>query len=53
MQLSKILKTFSQHFAQLVQSTSDLNILKKKMSLVAYVFSKLPTVKGTVTQMFK
>ena len=30
MQLSKILKTFSQHFAQLVQSTSDLQILKKK-----------------------
>ena len=30
-----------------------LNISKKKITLVVYIFSKLPTVKGTVTQMFK
>ena len=53
MQLSKILKTFSQHFAELLQSTSNFKHLKKQMTLVAYVFLKLPTVKNTVTQMFK
>ena len=54
MQLSKILKTFSRSFAELVQSTSNFkHFEKKKMSLVPYVFSKLPTVKGTITQMFK
>ena len=30
-----------------------LNILKKKITLLAYVFSKLATVKDTVTQIFK
>ena len=30
-----------------------LNILKRKITLLAYVFSKLPTVKDTVTQIFK
>ena len=30
-----------------------LKILKRKVTLVAYLFSKLPTVKATVTQMFK
>ena len=52
-QLYKILKTFSQHFAQIVQSTSNFEHFEKKMFLLAYLFSKLPTVKGTVTQMFK
>ena len=53
MQLYKILETFSQHFAQLVQSTSNFKQFEKKMFLLPYVFSKFPTVKGTVTQMFK
>ena len=52
-QLYKTLKTFSQHFAQIVQSTSNFEHFEKKMFLLAYLFSKLPTVKGTVTQMFK
>ena len=49
MQLSNILKTFSQHFVQLVQSTSKFKHFEEKTTLVAYVFSKLPAVKGTVT----
>ena len=53
MQLYNILKTFSQHFAQLVQSTSTFKHFERKIFLLPYVFSKLPTVKGTVTQMFK
>ena len=53
MQLCKILKTFSQHFAHIAQSTSNFKHFEKKIFLVAYVFSKLPTLKGTVTQMFK
>ena len=52
-QVYKTLKTFSQHFAQIVQSTSKFEHFEKKMFLLAYLFSKLPTVKGTVTQMFK
>ena len=53
MQLSKILKTFSQHFAQLVQSTSNFKHFERNILMLPYVFSKLPTVKRTVTQMFK
>ena len=44
MQLSKKLKTVSQHFAQFVQSTSNFKHFEKMMILVAYVFSKLATV---------
>ena len=36
-----------------MQSTSNFEHFEKKMFLLAYLFSKLPTVKGTVTQMFK
>ena len=53
MQLCTILKIFSQHFPQLVQSTSTFKHFQKKIFLLPYVFSKLPTVKRTVTQMFK
>ena len=53
MQLSKKLKIISQHFVQLLQSRSNFKDLKKMMTLVAYVFLKLHTVKGTLTQMFK
>ena len=52
-QLCNILKIFSQHFAQLVQSTSTFKHFERKIFLLPYVFSKLPTVKRTVTQMFK
>ena len=46
-------KHLAQHFAQIVQSTSDFEHFEKKMFLLAYLFWKLPTVKRTVTQMFK
>ena len=53
MQLCNILKSFSQHFAQIVQSTSNFKHFEKKIFLLPYVFSKLPNVKRTITQMFK
>ena len=45
MQLSKNLNTFSQYFPQYQQSPSKFKHFEKKMSLLAYVFSKLKTVK--------
>ena len=51
--LCKKLKTFSQHFVELVQSTSTLKHFERKIFLLPYIFSKLPTVKPTVLQMFK
>ena len=51
--LCKKLKTFSQHFVELVQSTSTLKHFERKIFLLPYIFSKLPTVKRTVLQMFK
>ena len=53
MQLCNILKTFSQHFAKIVQSLSTFKHLQKKIFLLPYLFSKLPNVKRTVKQMFK
>ena len=51
--LCNILKTFSQHFAQLVQSTSNFKHFERKIFLLPSIFSKLPNVKRTVTPMFK
>ena len=53
MQLYNILKTFSQHFAQLVQFISTFRNLERKIFLLPSIFSKLPNVKRTVTPMFK
>ena len=53
MQLSKILKTFSQHFAHLVQSTSNFKHFQNKNDPRSVCISKLPFVRGTVTQIFK
>ena len=52
-QLCNILKIFSQHFPQLAESTSSFKHFEKKIFLLPYIFSKLPNVKGTDTQMFK
>ena len=41
MQLSNKQKTFSQTFARFRKSTSNFEPLKKKMTLIAYVFPKL------------
>ena len=46
MQLSKKLKMFSQLFAAFPKSAFIWNITKKRMSLIAYVFSKLYTAKN-------
>ena len=53
MQLSKNLKTFSQPLTQFQQSTSKFKYFEQNMTLVAYAFSKLRTVKCMVRQMFK
>ena len=53
MQLCNILKTFSEHFAQLVQFISTFRNLERKIFLLLSIFSKLPNVKRTVTPMFK
>ena len=53
MQLCNILKTFSEHFAQLVQFISTFRNLERKIFLLPSIFSKLPNVKRTVTPMFK
>ena len=50
MQLYKILNIFSQNFAQLVQSISNFKLFgKKKMALLAYVFSNSEHVKAYQT----
>ena len=48
MQLTLKGKTFSQFFLQFGNVDKNLNILKKKMTLLAYVFSKLRTTKTVV-----
>ena len=53
MQISKMLKTFTLQFAELVECPPNCKHFVKKMIVLAYVFSKLPTVKSTLTQMFK
>ena len=49
LQLSEQLKTFSQFSIAFLESTLNLNILKKKMSLIAQVFMKLLTPKDVHT----
>ena len=53
MLLSKNRKIFSQCFAQFMESASNIKHFEKKMTLAAYVFSKLQTVKSMVRQMSK
>ena len=53
MQLSENLKTFSNILLNFLNLHQILNIFKKKMTLVAYVFLKLQIVKVMVRQMFK
>ena len=53
MQLSKSLKTFSQHYPQFVQCPSNFKRFeKKKMRFIADAFPKLQTVKYMVRRMF-
>ena len=53
MQLSKKVEAFSEYFTQFLESASNSKHFEKKLSLVAYVFSKLQTVKDMVRQMSK
>ena len=48
MQLSKKQKVFSDFMLYYWNLHETLNILEKKMTLMAYVFPKLRTVKGVV-----
>ena len=53
MLLPKKLETSCQFFTRFLISAANLKFLQKKMTLIAYVFSKLQTVKDNVKQMFK
>ena len=44
MQLSKNLKEFCQLFSQFSKSATNPKHFEKKMTLIAYIFSKLQTV---------
>ena len=44
MQLSKNLKQFCQLFSQFLKSARNPKHFEKKMTLIAYIFSKLQTV---------
>ena len=52
-QVSKILKTFCPFFSPFLKSTWSFQEFGKKMTLIAYVFPKLQTVKDMIEQMFK
>ena len=53
MQLSQKQKIFSQFFAAFLKSRLILNILKKTMSLTAFVFPKLRTLKTWLDKCLK
>ena len=46
-------KIFSQFFAAFFESTLNFEHFQKKMTLIAYVFPKLPTTKNVLRQMSK
>ena len=50
MQFSNKQKTFSHCFGPILQSRSNLNILKKKLTLIAYIFPKFSTAKNVVRE---
>ena len=53
MHLSLKQKIFSQFFSALSESALNLEHFQKKMTLIAYVFPKLPTAKNVLRQMSK
>ena len=53
MHLSKKQKIFSQFFAAFFESALNFEHFQKKMTLIAYVFPKLPTTKNVLRQMSK
>ena len=52
-QLSQKLKTFSEFFPAFSKSRLILNIFKKKMTLIAYLFVRLRLAKNVVRYMYK
>ena len=51
--LSRKQKIFSQFFAAFFESALNFEHFQKKMTLIAYVFPKLPTTKNVLRQMSK
>ena len=53
MHLSQKQKIFSQFFSSVFESALNFEHFQKKMTLIAYVFPKLPTTKNVLRQMTK
>ena len=53
MHLSKKQKIFREFFAAFFEFALNFEHFQKKMTLIAYVFPKLPTTKNVLRQMFK
>ena len=53
MHLSGKQKSFSQFFSAFFKSALNFEHFQKKMTLIAYVFPKLPTTKNVLRQMSK
>ena len=53
MHLSQKEKTFSRFFSKIFESALNFEHFQKKMTLIAYVFPKLPTTKNVLRQMSK
>ena len=53
MHLSQKQKIFSRFFRAFFESALNLEHFQKKMTLIAYVFTKLPTTKNVLRQMSK
>ena len=53
MHLSQKQKIFSRVFAAYFKSTLNFEHFQKKMTLISYVFPKLPTTKNVLRQMSK
>ena len=51
--LSEKQKIFSQFFSAFFESALNFEHFQKKMTLIAYVFPKLPTTKNVLRQMSK
>ena len=53
MHLCKKQKVFSEFFSAFFESALNLEHFQKNMTLIAYVFPKIPTGKNVLTQMSK
>ena len=53
MHLSQKEKIFAQFYSAFFESTVKFEHFQKKMTLIAYVFPKLPTTKNVLRQMSK